>query len=260
MKIAIALHGKFTGKNARGEVQGFTKPYKYLAKNIINKYENVDVFFHGWDDNPLQSKDLVRLYKPKNYQLEEQVYFEHPFKNHNFISTGPWNTQASIFNLYSRFYSLQKSIELIDDSYDFILISRFDTVFFKPIRFELLDSNNFYASNWNLNHEGWGLNDAWFISGIGLMREFSRTYDRLNDYFDIEKGEYAKFLTKHGLQIESLTSGHAICRFRCEEMQIESKLFALGLEYKTWGLLRRINRRRDPWGMRIKDLNLPLKI
>ena len=45
MKIAIALHGKFTGKNARGEAQGFSKPYKYLAKNIINKYENVDVFF-----------------------------------------------------------------------------------------------------------------------------------------------------------------------------------------------------------------------
>jgi hypothetical protein len=260
MKIAVAFHGKFTGRNSRGEIQGFTKPYKYLEKNILKKYKNVDVFFHGWDDDTRESKKLIDVYKPKHFQIEKQINFKHPYRSLNYIPDGPWNTQTSIFNLYSRFYSLQKSIEQIDDSYDFILISRFDTVFFKPIPFNVLNPDNFYATHWNLNHERWGLNDAWFISGTKIMREFSKIYEKLDEYFKVDGSAYVKFLIQHNLGLNSLTSGHAICRFRCNELQIESKLFAFGLEYETWGLLRRIRKRRDPWGMKIKDLLTPTKI
>ena len=66
--------------------------------------------------------------------------FDHPYKDYNFVPDGPWNTKNYLNNNYSRFYSLKKAMELIDDSYDMVLISRFDTVFYEKIDFSLLNA------------------------------------------------------------------------------------------------------------------------
>lgn len=258
MKVAICLFGKFTGKNNRGDVQGFEEAYELLKKNIID--DNTDIFFHGWNDDDEVSQKLIKLYNPKNYILERQIIFDHPYKDYNFVPEGPWNTKNYIFNDYSRFYSIKKSLELVPNSYDIILLTRFDTVFYEKIFFDKLDPSNFYVSNWHLNNQGWGFNDAWFISGLKIMKEYSLIYDRLNDYFDIEKGEYIKFLEQNGLGLDSLPSGHVIHKFRAVEMNLQNKIFSLGLEYKTWGLIRRLNQRVDPWGFSGPDINIPTKL
>jgi hypothetical protein len=258
MKIAICLYGKFTGVNNRGDIQGFEIPFEFLKKNIIN--DNTDIFFHGWDDNESESKKLVELTTPKKYILEKQIDFKHPYRDYNFVPNGPWNTKDYLFNNYSRFYSLKKCLELVDDSYDFVLISRFDTVFYEPIPFELLSPDNFYATNWQHNKEGWGFNDAWFITGTKIMKEYSLLFDRLNDYFDIKSGNYINYLKKFGLNEQSLPSGHALYRYRCVEMGINDRLYGIGLEYKTWGLLRRLNQRNAPWNFIDSDINTPTKI
>ena len=38
MKIALCFYGKFTGKNNRGEIQGFDIPFDYLKKNVDFKW------------------------------------------------------------------------------------------------------------------------------------------------------------------------------------------------------------------------------
>jgi hypothetical protein len=258
MKIAICFYGKFTGRNTRGETQGFQKAFKFLSKNILN--QDTDIFFHGWDDNPKDSKKLLSLLSPKRYILEQQKIFNHPYSHYSFVPNGPWNTKDYINNDYSRFYSLMKSVELVDESYDFILVARFDTVFYESIPFELLKPNNFYVSNWHLNKQGWGFNDAWFISGSKVMKEYSLIFENLNSYFDIDKSAYVRFLDRHGLGLESLPSGHALHRFRCEEMGIKDRIYAIGLEYKTWGLLRRLGQRVDPTGFAESDINVPTRI
>jgi hypothetical protein len=244
VKIALCLYGKFTGKNDRGEIQGFTEPFKYFNENVIT--DDVDVFLHGWDDDESSSKNLIELVKPKKYLLEKQRQFNHPFTDYNFTPNGTWNTQKGIFNNYSRFYSLKECVSLVDDSYDIIIISRFDTIFYEKLNYSLLDKDKFYITNWHKNNERWGVNDAWFIGGNKLMKEFSLIYDRLEDYFDLDGG-FLRYIKSYGLTEKNITSGHALWRYRLHETNIENNTFTIGLEYETWGLLRRINQRKNMW-------------
>jgi hypothetical protein len=257
MKIALCFYGKFTGKNSRDEIQGFEIPFDYLKKNVIT--ENTDIFFHGWDDSPQESERLINTINPKKFILEKQILFDHPYKDYNFVPDGPWNTKNYLNNNYSRFYSLKKAMELIDDSYDMVLISRFDTVFYEKIDFSLLSPENFYVSHWHLLDEGWGFNDGWFISGYENMKNIGLIYDKLDNYFNLEN-DYFKFIKNHGMDETNITSCHAIWKYRTEELGLKTKLHAYGLEYATWGLLRRLNVRDSPWKTPNIDVNIPTKI
>jgi hypothetical protein len=41
---------------------------------------------------------------------------------------------------------------------------------------------------------------------------------------------------------------------------LKDKLYAYGLEYETWGLLRRLDERHNPWGRPDVDVKIPTKI
>lgn len=257
MKIAACFYGKFCGKNNSGDIQTFEVPYQHFKINI--RTEDVDVFLHGWDDDERESEKLLKRLKPKSFILEKQKYFDHPYKHYNFISTGPRSTQNDIRNNYSRFYSLKQSLSLIDESYDFVLISRFDCVFYEKINFNLFKPGNFYVSHWNLNHEGWGFNDAWFIADSKIMKEYGKIFDRLDDYNNIENGDYINFLRSKGLDEKNIGSGHPIWRYRIKEMDLEDKIYCYGLEYETYGLMRRYNMRHNPWGHPNCNIYIPQK-
>jgi hypothetical protein len=258
MKIAICFYGKFTGVNNRGDIQGFETPFKSLKENILS--ENADIFLHGWDDNEDDTKKLIDLVKPKKYIVEKQIVFNHPYNHLNFIPSGAWDTKRHIDNNYSRFYSLKQSVSLVDETYDLIMISRFDTVYYEPIDFTMLDPKNFYVTHWNLNHEGWGFNDGWFISGNENMKKYCDLYDNLDKYFNIENSDYVNYLKAYGLGMESLPSGHALWRYRVNEIGLTDKIYAFGLEYETWGLLRRFGLRNNPWGRPNVDIRTTTKI
>lgn len=257
MKIAICLHGKFTGINNRGEIQGFEIPFEYLKKNVIT--ENTDVFLHGWDDDPMETEKLINLVKPKKALLEKQIVFDHPFKHYDFVPHGGWNTKDYLNNNYSRFYSLKRAMELIDDSYDLVMVMRFDCIFYEKFDFSLLEKEKFYLSHWHHNHEGWGFNDAWFVSGWKNMKELSLIYDRLDDWYKLDS-EYLRFIKSHGMNETNLQSGHIHWRYRIEEMGLKEMLYGYGIEYETWGLLRRLNQRDNPWGRPVDNINIPSKI
>jgi len=257
MKIAICLYGKFTGRNDRNEIQGFDLPLKFLQENVLN--DKTDVFLHGWDDNEIETSRMIESVKPKRYVVEKQITFDHPYKHYNFVPDGPWSTQIGLRNNYSKFHSLRSCIDLVDDSYDLVMITRYDCIFYEKFNFELLDPKNFYVSHWNLNHEGWGFNDVWFVSGLENMRLFLRINERLNDYFDVEKGEYIKFLKSKGLDVTNISSGHPIWRYRLKEIGLDQQIFCYGLEYESYGLLRRFGLRQNPWGKPNVDITIPSK-
>jgi hypothetical protein len=58
----------------------------------------------------------------------------------------------------------------------------------------------------------------------------------------------------------NLQSGHIHWRYRIEEMGLKDMLYGYGIEYETWGLLRRLNQRGNPWGRPVSDINIPSKI
>jgi hypothetical protein len=257
MKIAICLYGKFTGKNNRGEIQDFRKPYEYLSENILSN--NCDIFFHGWNDDDAQSAELVNLLKPKKYILEKQKQFITPYKQFEYTKNGPWNSKACLFNIYSRSYSLNRSVSMVDDTYDLVLIARFDTLFYSKINFQIFSPDNFYVTHWNLLNQGWGLNDGWFITGYHNAKNFAKLFDRLNHYYRIDS-DFLLFAKKHELSVYDFTSGHLPWRFRLVELGLESNIYAYGLEYETWGLLRRLGMRTNPFGRPDVDVNTPIPI
>lgn len=257
MKIAICLHGKFAGLNNRGEVQGFDIPFEFLKKNVVT--DNTDIFLHGWDDDPKETEKLINLVKPKEAILEKQIIFDHPYKHYNFVPHGGWNTKDYLNNNYSRFYSLKRAIGLINDTYDLVMVTRFDCIFYEKFNFSLLEPEKFYLSHWEHNHGGWGFNDAWFVSGYKNMKELSLIYDRLDDWYKLDS-DYLKFIKSHGMSEVNLQSGHIHWRYRIEEMGITDKLYGYGFEYQTWGLLRRLNQRESPWKRPVDDVSVPSKI
>jgi hypothetical protein len=238
MKIAVVFYGKFTGRNKRGEIQSFEKSYEFLEKNILK--ENVDVFLHGWNDDFEESQKLLELYKPKKYLLEKQISFDHPYKHYDFVPHGPWNTKDYLNNNYSRFYSIKKAIELVDEDYDLVLLTRYDTIFFQPFPFESMSPENFYVSHWFHNQFGLGFQDAWFISGYGNIKNWSLIYDRLDEYFNLDS-EYVNFLEKNGGDLTNLPSGHAITRYRTVELGITESIYCVGVLPETWTLERYLN-------------------
>ena len=107
------------------------------------------------------------------------------------------------FRAHSRWYSVKQSISLMrkhelknNFSYDCVMSTRLDIGFFKPISFKKFDMSYFYDSNWNdapkkknnipanyLNQNiGKGFLDLWFFSNSDLMFEFSKLFDKINDY------------------------------------------------------------------------------
>lgn len=260
MRIAICLYGKFTGKNLREQNQGFEIPYKFLKKNVLN--ESTDIFIHGWDDNLEQTKKMLELIRPKKYIVEKQKKFN--IKNLNKLfpfhpKNKQWNLKKYIFNIYSRFYSLKKVVSLVDRSYDIILVARFDCVFYKKINFNLFNSKNFYVSHWRPLHEDWGFHDCWFISGNKNIKNLSLIFNNLNKYYK-PKSNFIKFIKKKILENVNYSSAHAIWRYRIEELKLKEKVYAYGLEYLTWGLLRNFNKRYNPWGRPSVDVNRPVKL
>lgn len=257
MKIAVCLYGKFTGNNDRNEIQGFDLPFKFLQENVLN--DKTDIFLHGWDDNESETARMLNTIRPKRHVVEKQIKFEHPYGHYDFIPHGPYSTQINLRNNYSRFYSLRSCLDLVDDSYDMVMISRYDCVFYEKFNFNMLKPENFYVSHWNLNHEGWGFNDAWFVTGLENMRSLSKINERLNEYFDIENGEYIKFIKSKGLNESNISSGHPIWRYRVKEIGLDQQIYCYGLEYESWGLLRRFGIRQNPWGRPNTDITIPGK-
>jgi hypothetical protein len=235
MKIAVVFYGKFTGNNIRGELQGWEESFTYLKNNILG--ENVDIFFHGWDDDEVESKKLVDTFKPKKYILEKQLDFNHPHQSHNFVPQGPWETKKYIYNNYSRFYSIKKAVSLVEETYDLILLTRFDTIFYSPFPFNEMNPENFYVTNWVHNEYGYGFNDAWFISGYKNMVNFSLIFDRLDEYYNLES-DYVNFLKSKGLTLENLPSGHVTTKYRTLEIGLENNTYTFGEMGITWDLIR----------------------
>jgi len=258
MKIAICLHGKFSGKNMRNDIQSFDLTYEYLKKNFLKDY-NIDIYLHGWGDNLKESKRLIKKFKPLKFKIEKQKKFKIAKLKYNMEKTGPWSGEKIIFNNYSRLYSLKKCFELIKKKYDYILIMRYDCVFFKKINFKLLKKNIFYTSNWSQLSEGYGFTDGWFISDQKIMKKIALTYDKLNSYYK-NNSKFIKFiLSNPKLDDNSISSFHPILRFRIQELKLEKNINTLGFQFQTWGLARDKMNRFNPDGVPNINVDEPFK-
>ena len=126
MKIAICISG---------QARNFKQSYFSLKEYFLDKY-NYNIYFHTWKVTNFEStnfgfgntkyfltnddyNDLIQLYNPKDYIIEKPIIFD---------ASGykcPIWRQPLNYTL-SMFYSIYKSIQLVEGDYDYIIRTRFD--------------------------------------------------------------------------------------------------------------------------------------
>lgn len=195
MKIALCLHGLVGSINtksyARDESDLSGKKlcaelsFKDWKRCILDE-NDIDVFFHTWDS---ELEDyLVESYKPKKYQIEEQIIFKVEYKDDN------QRNQAQ----YSRWYGGKKVIEMKSEyekenkfKYDCVIDARFDLAWNNPIKFTDYDMSYFHIPTVKKNGTWFGwphttqpeVMDFLFFSNSENMNNFSPLlYDMLGDY------------------------------------------------------------------------------
>jgi hypothetical protein len=224
MKTAICFYGLVgsrNDKNGKGVDLDPNIAWKYYESNILKENKNVDIFIHSWSID--SEEELIRLYKPVNYLFEKQILFPESKNHPEIIRWSKYSLRTLLlkiikphkykmlkiekekeaFRAYSRWFSTRQSIKLKKDyedlmgfTYDCVMITRLDVGFFTKLKFDQLDLNYFYASNWNdapneklnlkanrrNNKEGIGFLDFWFISNSVFMDKFANLYDMIRNY------------------------------------------------------------------------------
>ncbi len=223
-RIALCFHGISHGLNFKnkGEQVTFSDGFESIKDNLIeansDEYE-FDVFFHSWCND--SEREIVALLDPLNFEFEESKTFARNSlrdKIRNFVDVNlrklPNDPQRRN-NIYSRWYSLKKSVEClsnyVSDSgthYDGVFITRFDIVLLNPFHMSLLNFNNISVGDWlgyildeevvsddavnsidlsnaqtfsrGFPHDSMGLQDFFFISSYeNILERFANIYDML---------------------------------------------------------------------------------
>lgn len=175
MRIAVCLSGishnniknKLTNESNNTDIMKNktknTKIFSYTNTSILtfkNNYDilykyhdNIDFFIHTWCTNCNKCgnnceivKEIIELYKPKKFICEKQIIF------HSKLKEKYDKLEIELFKRKSMFYSKYKSILLKEEyekennfTYDFILHTRFDTMFLSKINFKKLNNNLIYT-------------------------------------------------------------------------------------------------------------------
>tara|TARA_Y100001960_G_C14751867_1_gene868946 strand:- start:1608 stop:2429 length:822 start_codon:yes stop_codon:yes gene_type:complete len=210
MRIALCLTGLLGGLNGRNGIGKTIDPrngYYWYNKNIF-KGNKIDVFIHTWQENDF---NLIDLYKPKAYIIEDQINFsnldynfygcesyedlylkeERLNNNYVFNNSEVEDLKGLIFRSNSKWNSTHKVIKLKKEyekkyrfKYDFVIISRFDIALTKKINFYKLNKEILYLSARGVNQSNAdrSFNDLIFLGDSKVIDLFAQIYTERNKY------------------------------------------------------------------------------
>ena len=127
MRTALCLSGYFSSKvlQGAGDEDTAIRGFRYIRRKIID--DNTDVFIHTWDESNYEL--IKKLYDPKQIELEKPKSFEKELKEFDvewFGQSPGIYSGNTIFRDLSMNFSRKRSVELIDDNYDRVIMARFD--------------------------------------------------------------------------------------------------------------------------------------
>lgn len=174
-KMAVIFHGiigGIAGRNGLGDTINIWDCAKIFNHNILSSYD-CDVFIHSWS---VENKDLLlSLYNPvKNlFQPQEFFGYSNNKETNSHVELGQAFRTLSRYTSLERALSLKKQYELDNDiRYRWVLVIRFDMIFFNKLILSNLDQNCFYVCSephWEDINE-WGMvHDIAFLSNSDLM-------------------------------------------------------------------------------------------
>lgn len=237
MRIAVLLHGGIgqDGRRSSAIKSSYIDPqicYDHYKHFDIIK-DSYDVYFHTWE-NPYVEK-LVELYKPVNYKVEKQKYFNDIPK------------EGSMFGLYSRLYSAYKANELMvlnKKEYDLVFLTRFDLCFHTKLDLESFDPNYMYAQDSiyiNKHWNNWYVSDWWFASKQSHINKFVFEYHYLKEHLKPKIDMPRGYVHRNG---EVLSPQHFACRSIINKHNFEMK-YTLYRD-QDHCLVRNVLNREDP--------------
>lgn len=182
MKIAICISG---------QLRNYKLSYNSLKTHFLDKYD-CDIYFHTWKVSNFESTNfgfgnnkysltnddytnLIQLYKPKNYIIESPIIFDA-----SGISCPIWRQPLN--NSLSMFYSIYKSVQLIEDDYDYVVRTRFDIDYSK---FNLeLPTEGIILPEWNtdIRVKDRGYYDVFSIGKQSDMYVYSEVFSNIISY------------------------------------------------------------------------------
>lgn len=232
MKVALCFFG---------QPRHINNPYTWLSHkyHIIDKYK-ADVFCHAWISgeekafdyadqvkDELKSKEnidaaniILKKYNPKKYIFEKPRQFKLDDSlapvikqkqieyNARIIGSFNWSPNNENNHL-SQIYSMSKSISLLNDNYDWVFLTRYDTYIYELPNIYSLEKNNLYLDNqWLTN-----FSDVMMI-GSQPQIEALNCYDNISElchkiwYFSAEEFKRVAFQSKFGeLQLDTFHQG-----------------------------------------------------
>lgn len=202
MKIAVCISGQ-----PRAYAQG----YEYMKRNLLDKYD-CDIFIHSWHNKVYRSLDVVELYNPVDFMIENTL--SNSFYDSKFTNTpnaASWPPHATVSMFYSMFQSLflKTKHELLFNKYDWIVKTRFDYAINGVIPFEQLDKTKLYIPNCRMTPMRDFGNDQFAFGSNMVMTDYMSTYLYMNEYYEagcamIGEDMMSANLHRHGLIGENL--------------------------------------------------------
>lgn len=202
MKIAVCISGQ-----PRAYAQG----YEYMKRNLLDKYD-CDIFIHTWHNKVYRSGDVIELYKPVDFLVENTLsksFYDSKFTNTP--NAAIWPPHATVSMFYSMFQSLflKTKHELLFSKYDWIVKTRFDYAINGVIPFDQLDINKLYIPNCRMTPMRNFGNDQFAFGSNMVMTDYMSTYLYMNQYYEagcamIGEDMMSANLHRHGLIGENL--------------------------------------------------------
>ena len=176
MKIAVCISGQ-----PRAYAQG----YEYLKRNLLDKYD-CDIFIHTWHNNVYKSSDVIELYKPTAYLVEEQLpksVFDSKYTNTP--NAQGWPPHATVSMLYSMFQSMILKVkqETLYQPYNWVVKTRFDYAINGVIPFNQLDPDKLYIPNCRMVPTRDFGNDQFAFGRTNIMNDYMSTYLNMDHYY-----------------------------------------------------------------------------
>ena len=168
-----------------GQPRSYKIGHEYIRKNLLDVYD-VDVFFHTWKNNNIDFSDLVNLYNPKKYVIDQPL--ENIFdKKYTRIPSKKFPAYFTV----SAFYSIYTANELKKDYekknnffYDWVIRIRFDYALNAEPDFTILENDKLYIPNCRMVPERNFGNDQFAIGTSKIIDDYSSTYLNLDDYYN----------------------------------------------------------------------------
>lgn len=148
MRVGLCLKGKFVTETDK-DIQGKTKKpgkyiklaYEFLKRNLLSINE-VDIFVHCWDGG--FKEKIKEDYNPIRAKYDSEKIVTDTYKNPRTRSREPKRLDRIMCNWYSTMASvdLLREYEIENNfKYDVVIITRFDAVLMKQLRFPIQDTS-----------------------------------------------------------------------------------------------------------------------